>query len=214
MADYSSRREYEVKLTPEIAAQIVGLIAAGMPRTYAAEKIGVHRNTIRNWLRDGEAPDPPARHAVCVAFACDFRKARAARLEKLIDKVDQLAMGLPGLDPKTAATQLNALKFLLEKEFPDAFGAAKPDVATVRLQRAKLQAELDFVHMKLAALTPKPRGTRPEPAEIDAIFEDEFGFPGAKQLPGSADDTRPEGSAHHVGGTPVPVSARVGPRKG
>lgn len=42
------------KLTPEVRDELRTLLRAGVPRTHAAEAVGIHRETLRSWTARGE----------------------------------------------------------------------------------------------------------------------------------------------------------------
>lgn len=65
------------KFTPEIAKAFIDHARIGTPRSHAAALLGVHRHTIENWLRWGEAEQPHPNHECFVDFVAEFRKAEA-----------------------------------------------------------------------------------------------------------------------------------------
>lgn len=42
------------KLTPEVQEELKLLLRSGVPRTHAAEAVGIHRETLRSWTARGE----------------------------------------------------------------------------------------------------------------------------------------------------------------
>lgn len=66
-------------LTPEVERAILGALRGGNYRETAAQAAGIHRNTLRNWIKAGEAGDPDF-----VEFLCAVEKAEAYGERKLL----------------------------------------------------------------------------------------------------------------------------------
>ena len=76
------------KLTPEVADQIVASIRKGRPKWIAAERAGIHRDTLDEWIKRGEADDPPAEDEPFVALAERVRCAAARYAASELDAID------------------------------------------------------------------------------------------------------------------------------
>lgn len=174
-------------LTPEVQTNILRAVAAGGRVYEAAALAGVPKATFTDWCRKGRAGLAPY-----AALVDALDAARAGHSATLISSV------LEG-----AKDDWRAAAYLLDRQ--EAQKAAQ-------LAREKARAEIALTHAKLALLAPPAKGQRPEPAEVDALFEDEFGFAGAKQLPEPAHDPRAEDRAADMGREALPVPAGVGPR--
>lgn len=110
------------KLTTQLSTQLCKYLTLGMSPPQAAEMCGVHRNTMRYWLRRGEKEwlDPDSHYA---AFLKDVNKATAACMRRGLLLVNQAAED----DWKPAA-------WLLERRFPAQF--APKQMIEVRTQEA------------------------------------------------------------------------------
>ncbi len=97
------------KLTPALATQLCKYLTLGMSPPKAAEMCGVHRNTMRYWLRRGEREwlEKGSHYA---AFLRDVNSATAACMRRGLLLVNQAAAD----DWKPAA-------WLLERRFPTEF---------------------------------------------------------------------------------------------
>ena len=110
------------KLTSELSSQLCKYLTLGMSPPQAAEMCGVHRNTMRYWLRRGEKEwlDEDSHYA---AFLRDVNSATAACMRRGLLLVNQAAAD----DWKPAA-------WLLERRFPNQF--APKQMIEVRTQEA------------------------------------------------------------------------------
>ncbi len=108
------------KLTPELSKELCKYLTLGMSPPKAAEMCGVHRNTMRYWLRRGEKEwlDKSSHYA---AFLRDVNTATAACMRRGLLLVNQAAAD----DWKPAA-------WLLERRFPNEF--APKQMIEVRAQ--------------------------------------------------------------------------------
>ena len=97
----------DTKLTPKVQAEIVGLVRAGNFQAHAAAKAGVHRNTVNNWVKQGELePD-----SIYGEFLAELRDAEA-------EFITASLAAIAG-DPKGH----KGLMWMLERRFPQYFSA-------------------------------------------------------------------------------------------
>ena len=86
------------KLTPEMEKQLATYLAAGVPRTHAAEAVGIHRETLRSWTARGEewldAPleEVPESEQPYARFAAMIRQETARGAARFASLLAQLAM--------------------------------------------------------------------------------------------------------------------------
>jgi hypothetical protein len=98
------------KLCDEVAQRIVALVRAGNWLSTAAGAAGVHRDTVYDWLKRGEAEDPPDTDAAFVDFALAYRAAEA----------DAEAEALAAIRKRTKNHKGQA--WWLERRHPDRWG--------------------------------------------------------------------------------------------
>lgn len=82
-----------VEFTPELGRRICVRIAKTGFEAIAAERCGVHRNTLTNWKRRGEAGEEPFAH-----FARELAAAKSRCMESLLEKVDDERWKLERMD--------------------------------------------------------------------------------------------------------------------
>ena len=95
------------KLTPEVADAVVEMARNGYSLTMVADLLEIHRTTIYQWIRKGEA-EPDSEYG---DVARRIRKARAERARALVRVVEDAAAD----DPRWAT-------WLLEKHHPTEYG--------------------------------------------------------------------------------------------
>lgn len=146
------------KLTPKVANQIVASIRKGRPKWVAAERVGVHRETLDLWIARGEAENPPPEDEPFVAFAERVRCAAARYVAFELDEIDK-EKGEGKGDWKRRAWKLR-------QRFPREFVERK----AVELSGPEGGA------VPVAMTT----------TQVDALFKSTFGFEGAKGASGDA----------------------------
>jgi hypothetical protein len=94
-----------LKFTPELGRKICDLVRRiGFEKT-AAERVRVHRNTLRNWRERGERGEEPF-----AAFALDLAEAKADFVERQIEALEDPRWTLERLDREQfSATQKHEL---------------------------------------------------------------------------------------------------------
>jgi hypothetical protein len=103
------------KLTEDLQAELASMLAAGVPRTWAAEAVGVHRATLREWEARGEewmdAPlgQIPKQERPYVRFAAVIRRETAKGAARYAAELARLAFdrGVPEV------VRLRAIQFWL-----------------------------------------------------------------------------------------------------
>jgi transposase-like protein len=90
-------------LTPEMADQIAAMLRAGNYVEVAARAVGVHRNTLHEWLRRGREGDP--------AYAGLYERCEQARAEGEAAHVAQIA--------RAGRESWQAVAWLLERQYPE-----------------------------------------------------------------------------------------------
>lgn len=125
------------KLTPAVQQKLTDALAEGASLTTAANRAGIHRDTIYAWLLRGRGPGAPKLYA---RFAEAYDAAVNTRKESLIQRVEEgrLISGDP--DWKASA-------WLLERLHPDEFGRNALNEKTVRRQ---LESVLSRVLMQIS----------------------------------------------------------------
>ena len=76
-----------LKLTPKVAASIVKNIAAGVPRKYAAESVGVTVDCLFKWLRKGRKSKDQTYVYVSLFYA--VKKADADSVARRVKSIDK-----------------------------------------------------------------------------------------------------------------------------
>lgn len=94
----------QTKRTEAFDAQLLLLIKGGMPRTYAAEKLGIHRDTLREWRN----ADPE--------LSLRIAEAEAEHLNELYGAAKGIALDTSRRD------SASMLQWMLERRFFDLFG--------------------------------------------------------------------------------------------
>lgn len=110
------------KLTPELAADLCKYLTLGMSPAQSAQMCGVHRNTMRYWLRRGEKEWNQA-DSHYSRFLNDVNKATAACMRRGLMLVNQ-----------ASATDWRPAAWLLERRFPTEF--APKQMVEVKAQQA------------------------------------------------------------------------------
>lgn len=107
--------------TAELGRRAIAEARKGAPKTFIADLIGVHRDTLYNWIQlgdeellreDGEAPAHPELAEWVLAF-------RAARAEFAMEQLAKLT----GATNDDKAPMIHATEWSLERIFPGEFGA-------------------------------------------------------------------------------------------
>ena len=75
----------KTKFTEEIATQILTFYENGLPMKYASELAGVHRSTVYNWLKKGEA----AKSGKYRKFYLDHLKAKSKFVAYHVNKLNE-----------------------------------------------------------------------------------------------------------------------------
>ncbi len=96
-------------LTPAIAKVVVEHILAGNYRAVAAQAAGVHRNTLLNWEKRGEAGEEPY-----AGFLCALQTAEA---EAEIALLAEIRSAKPGITGVQGADLWQAKAWMLERRF-------------------------------------------------------------------------------------------------
>lgn len=159
------------KLVPEIAAQIIKDLRAGLPRCVAANRIGIDPATLLAWIKRGEEGKAEY-HDFCV----EVKKAMADAIARKIAQIE--LAGTPGKqvaerktvtvtkgegDKKTvtvtaiekySAAEWQALAWLLERMHRGIFGANRNEVRELRDQVRTLETELAVLGGRLPAEDP------------------------------------------------------------
>lgn len=82
------------KFTEEIGRKIVASIRKGRPRWVAAERVGIHRETLDEWIRRGESKraegeETPESERLFEDFAQRVRRAAALFVCDELDRIDR-----------------------------------------------------------------------------------------------------------------------------
>ena len=109
-------------LTPKLQKQITDLISLGMSPPKAAEFYGVHRNTMRYWMRRGEK-EWGDEASIYAQFLADCRQAIARCMQRGLALIGQ-----------ASAEDWRPAAWLLERRFPKDF--APKATIVVETQRA------------------------------------------------------------------------------
>jgi transposase-like protein len=99
-------------LTPELRDEIAGYVAEGLTYHLAAALVGVHRNTLRNWLDAAEKAEPGSDEA---EFLCVLKKAEAEGARVQLRRV------------RGGEMNWQSGAWLLERRYRDDYAAQKVD---------------------------------------------------------------------------------------
>jgi len=172
------------KLTPEVADQIVELIRAGRPKWVAADHVGVHRDTLDEWIKRGEAKraegdETPESERVYEDLAVRVRRAAA---EFFCSESDSLVS-----DGVATKADWNRRKWRLKLMFPkelaerESVEVTGPDGGAIKHQHAHdvsshdLLAALDAFAGGIATDRDGRRDTSAGGGESDADAESDTG---------------------------------------
>ena len=103
------------KLSPEIQAAIVAAIEAGNYRETAAKSAGIHRNTLSNWEKWGEAGQEPY-----ADFLCALEKAEA---KAEMDMLAHIRSAQPAVTGVSGADVWQAKAWIMERRWPKRWAA-------------------------------------------------------------------------------------------
>lgn len=120
------KRRTKAELDPILLDKLVAIISLGITKKDACASVGIHRDTLHQWERWGEAGKEP--------FAEWLPKLRAAQVET---KVYML-----GLMQKAASGDWRAGAWLLEKLYPKEYG-----------RLLQIEAEVENVGFDLSGLS-------------------------------------------------------------
>lgn len=143
------------KLTPEVQEAVVQTISIGATYEVAANFAKLSRETVRRWVKRGDADGEGPYHAFAVAVREAEGKAAAQCL---------------ALIRGAAKANWQAAAWLLERRFPDAYGRTKVDVRTVGKVEHQLTAAPAFDYSKY---------TEQELKELERLFDKQTEQPSA-----------------------------------
>lgn len=92
---HAEKRGRPTLFTPELGRELCTRVELVGFEAVAAERVGVHRDTVANWRKAGEAGEEPY-----VDFARELAEAKAAYVERELGKVDDPKWKLERLDRK------------------------------------------------------------------------------------------------------------------
>ena len=117
----------KTKLTANLQRSLIALIRKGAPVEIAAGKCGIGSTTVYDWLRRGEADNPPDEDERYVDFALVYRDAESDLYLRWMRRIEK---GGPAS---------RSIAYLAERRFPRHLGSEK---GKTRLERNKLRAEI------------------------------------------------------------------------
>ena len=121
------------KLTVELQNEICTRIAQGMNKSDACAAVGIHRQTLHNWLRKGAAKEAEQYTDFYNAYQTAHRTAVQSSYQQLVQRVlegdvqvrtEQDADGKVLKVVKTETRSWRSAVWLLEQRFPHLFGEA------------------------------------------------------------------------------------------
>ena len=101
-------------LTEEVKEKILKAIGDGLPMYMAAALAGIHRHTIMDWKKKGQAEIDADIDGDFARFVFDYQRVEAELVNRLIERVERGMYGWQG-----AAT-------ILERRFHEFFGRRQP----------------------------------------------------------------------------------------
>ena len=119
------------KFSEEICACLVENYGKGIPLKYCADSVGIHRNTLLNWMKKGEA----AKSGKYRDFYIDMQKAKSKFIAHHIGKIQ---------DNKS---WMNS-QYLLQVTDPDEFVVAEKQKIESET-KATIQAEVDMTDPRI-----------------------------------------------------------------
>ena len=171
-------------LDDALAARVLQLAGAGVPRKYVADAVGVSRRAFAYWLArgraggKGDAPYVQLLHALKKAEAEAVavsvgRIRRAANGGALIERKSVTVNGVTTVTEKFAQPLWVADAWLLERRYPDEFSLNQRELRELRKLVNQLVAErggADAVRKDAAQKGPTPSVER-EPNRLELVEE-------------------------------------------
>ncbi len=145
-------------LTPEVLAAIETAIEAGNYRSTAAAAAGVHRNTLINWEKRGEAGEEPYAGFLCALQSAEARSEMALLAE--IRGAQGAVAGVQGADPWQSKA------WMLERRFASRWCARVKQQVTEHVDALtdKLKADPDL-HRRVVDVLADSESTSPAAAK-------------------------------------------------
>ena len=100
----------ENRYTPELAADILKAVSEGHTLRRACRDRSIPESTVRGWFRDNRD-----------GLGVTYQQARSMQIDCLADEIIETAYD-DTVDPQTARVRVDAIKWLLSKLRPTAFG--------------------------------------------------------------------------------------------
>lgn len=151
------------KYSEPVGLKIVEEIRRGRPKWVAAQLFGISRDTLDEWLKRGDADDPPDEDTPFVLFAELYRQAEAEYVAQELDAIDREA------GPKRGDWKRRAWK--LQQRFPRQFAERKA-IELTGADGETLNLGGPAAVVVLPALDDSPRAqgaVDPEPGPADAL---------------------------------------------